>query len=89
MIVLFVAAGMAALIGAVLGVRWWTWRPVVKQRVMVKLVDGPSISGVCMSRRGPLLVLEDATLHADGQQLTADGQTILDRDRVMWIQVIS
>ena len=40
--------------------RWWTWKPVIKQRVLVQTDFDVTFSGVILSRRGQLLVLEGA-----------------------------
>jgi hypothetical protein len=73
----------------VLALRWWTWQPLMKRRIVVQLVDGTTAAGICMSRRGPLMVLADVTLHAGGSAREIDGEIVVDRDRVLWAQVIS
>lgn len=67
---------------------WWTWRPVVRHRVLVQLHDGVAMDGVVLSRRGPLLVLGDVTARiGDGQRL--DGTVVVERRHVTWVQVLS
>lgn len=85
---LILALLIVALLAAGVGLRWWTWRPVIKKRVMVQIIDGPSIGGVCVSKRGPLLVLDDVTVHTGTEQRPADGQTVIDRSHVLWMQVM-
>lgn len=94
MIVVVVAATLAACAALGAGVRWWTWRPVLAKRVMVQVDTGVTFEGVALSRRGQLLVLADVTVHtpvAGGRGATtkADGQSVIERGRIVWIQVVS
>ena len=82
------AASLAVLAGAWLAVSWWTWRPLVRRRVVVQLDDGSSFDGVAMSRRGPLLVLDDVTVRVAGSSQRIDGRVVVERTRVVFIQVI-
>lgn len=77
-----------ALVVAVLVVRWWTWRPVVKRRAVVQLDDSTSFEGVVMSRRGPLLVLSDVTARVPGGSQRIDGTVVIERPRVVFVQVV-
>ena len=80
---------IAAAGGAVVGARRWVWRPLVAQRVVVQLDTDHAISGLLVERRGPLLVLADATVHApDGKSARGDGRSVVERSRVLWVQVI-
>lgn len=81
LLVLLALAGLGAL-------RWWTWRPVVKQRVLAQLDDGSSFEGVVMSRRGPLLVLVDAVVRIPGGEQRIDGTVVIERPRVVFLQVM-
>jgi len=64
-------------------------RLALRRRVLVNLVGGKAISGVLWARRGPLLVLKDATLHEPGvQPVPVDGEVIVDRVRVDFVQVL-
>ncbi len=85
--ILVAVSAMLAVSAAVAGVRWWTWRPVVKRRVLVATDSEVTFEGVAMSRRGPLLVLGDVTITVAGQSNRADGVVIVERSRVMWMQV--
>ncbi|MBP6729340.1 MAG: hypothetical protein KA129_06935 [Microthrixaceae bacterium] len=68
--------------------RWWTWKPVIKQRVLVQTDFDVTFSGVILSRRGQLLVLGDVTVGvAGGDSRRADGVVIVERARVTWMQV--
>jgi len=86
-----VAAVLAVIVisgAVVLGCRW-VWRPVVARRVIVQLDSGHAVSGVLVERRGPLLVVADAHVHTPGEQpVRADGRSVVERSRVLWVQVI-
>ena len=85
---LLTACLAVALVGVVFAVRWWTWRPVVKRRVVVQLDDGTSFEGVAMSRRGSLLVLADVTARIPGGAQRVDGTVVIERPRVVFVQVV-
>lgn len=64
---------------------WSRW-PVL-DRVLVNLIDGSAVDGLLIDRRGPLLVLSDATLLTTGHEPTSmDGQVFIERDKVLFIQ---
>jgi hypothetical protein len=86
LVVLILLLGSAA---AVVVARRWVWKPLVAQRVVVQLDTDHAVSGVLIERRGPLLILADAHVHGpDGQNVKADGRTVIERSRVLWVQVI-
>lgn len=59
----------------------------IYDRVLVSLIDGSAIDGLLVDRRGPLLVLSDATLlTADTEPSAMDGQVYVERDRVLFLQ---
>lgn len=65
---------------------WRRW-PICK-RVLVNLDDGRAFNGILFSRRGPLLTLRDAQLIEPGSEpLAVDGEVIVERSRVSFIQV--
>jgi len=67
-------------------VGWRRW-PICK-RVLVNLDDGRAFNGILFSRRGPLLTLRDAQLIEPGSEpLAVDGEVIVERSRVSFIQV--
>lgn len=74
--------------GAVVAVRSWTWRPVLRRRVLVQTDAEVTFEGVVMQRRGPLLVLADVTVRTT-DQARADGLVVIERSRVLWIQVMT
>ena len=82
------AASLASILVVWFVVGWWTWRPLVRRRVVVQLDDGSSFEGVAMSRRGPLLVLDDVTVRVGGGSQRIDGRVVVERTRVVFVQVI-
>jgi len=64
----------------------WTHWPVY-DRVLVNLIDGSAFDGLLIEKRGPLLVLTDATLLTNDHEPTPmDGRVYIERDRVLFIQ---
>lgn len=56
-------------------------------RVLVNLIDGSAIDGVLVARRGPLLVLSDATLlTASAEPSRMDGEIYIERAQVLFLQ---
>jgi hypothetical protein len=56
-------------------------------RVLVNLVDGSAIDGVLIDKRGPLLVIGDATLLTEaGEPAPMQGQIFVERAQVLFIQ---
>jgi hypothetical protein len=65
---------------------WWR-RTALRKRVVVNLPD-KAFAGVLWAKRGPLLVLRDATLMQHGAADTPlDGEIVVERVRVEFIQV--
>jgi hypothetical protein len=60
---------------------------VLHRRVIVNLTDGSAMDGVIWDERGELIVLRDAQLHVDGGSTPLDGEVIVDRARVAFVQV--
>lgn len=82
---LLVAAG-AWLVGE----RLWARRLLVRRRVVVNLVGDRAVTGVLWVRRGGFLVLRDAKLLEPGAQPVAmDGDVLIERDRVEFVQAAS
>jgi hypothetical protein len=61
----------------------------IHRRVMVNLTTGSAIDGVLWSDRGPLIVLRDANLHSEGGSAPLDGEVIIERDRIDFVQVVA
>lgn len=54
---------------------------------MVSLHDGSAIDGLLITKRGPLLVVAEATLLTpDGEPARMDGHVYLERQAVRFIQ---
>jgi hypothetical protein len=63
--------------------------PRLRRRCIVNLREGDSIEGVLWTRRGRWLVLKDARLiHGDDRPVPADGEVLIDRDQVNFLQVL-
>ncbi len=59
----------------------------IYERVLANLTDGSAINGVLIDRRGPLLILGDATLLTDTHEPTPlDGEVYIERDKVLFLQ---
>lgn len=81
--VLVIAAGVAVHVFDVL----WARRLVVRRRVLVNLRSGRAITGTLWVRRGRTLVLKSAELLEPGAApVSMDGDVILDRDQVEFVQ---
>lgn len=62
-------------------------RVIQRRRVIVNLVDGSAIDGIFYQQDGPLLVIKNAALLEPGADpAPLDGDTIVERDRVLFIQ---
>lgn len=64
-------------------------RLAVNRRVMVNLTTGDAIDGVLWNERGPLIVLRDARLNTEGGSAPLDGEVVIERDRIAFVQVVS
>ncbi|MZF56936.1 hypothetical protein GTX53_24410 [Streptomyces sp. SID5594] len=69
---------------------WFPWRrTAVRRRVVVNLAD-KAFSAVLWAKRGPLLVLRDVELLEAGRQpQPVDGEVVVERARVEFIQVLA
>lgn len=67
----------------------FAWRrTAVRRRVIVNLAD-KAFNGVLWAKRGPLLVLRDVQLLEAGRQpQTVDGEIVIERTRVEFMQVL-
>jgi small nuclear ribonucleoprotein (snRNP)-like protein len=70
-------------------VAWSYGKLAMNRRVMVNLTSGSAIDGVLWGDRGPLIVLRDANLHSEGGSAPLDGEVIIERDRIAFVQVVS
>lgn len=66
----------------------WQRRLMVRRRVLVQLRSGRAVNGVLWQRRGRSLVLKSAELFEPGSDPTPmDGDVVLDREQVEFVQV--
>ncbi|MEU1506439.1 hypothetical protein [Kitasatospora sp. NPDC005748] len=66
---------------------WWR-RTALRRRVVVNLAD-KAFTGVLWAKRGPLLVLRDAALLEAGRDpQRVDGDVVIERTRVEFMQVL-
>jgi hypothetical protein len=56
---------------------------------MVNLTTGDAIDGVLWDDRGPLIVLRDANLNTEGGHAPLDGDVIVERERIAFVQVVA
>lgn len=61
----------------------------MSRRVVVNLTTGAAIEGVLWDERGPVIVLRDARLHNEGGTAPLDGEVIVERARIDFVQVVS
>jgi hypothetical protein len=86
-----IAVALLALVGVV---AWhvvdtmWSRRLMVRREVLVQLRSGSAVKGALWARKGRTLVLKSATLLEPGAEaVSMDGDVVLDRDVVDWVQV--
>lgn len=63
-------------------------RLVLHRRVLVNLVTAKAIEGVLIRQTGPLILLKDAVLHEAGEQTQMDGEVVVERERIDFIQAL-
>lgn len=67
----------------------FAFRFLLRRRVVVNLDDGTAMSGIAYRVSGPLLVLKNAELLERGAESTPlDGDTVIERARVLFIQAL-
>ena len=63
-------------------------RLAVRKHVLVSLRSDRAVTGVLWARRGRFLVLKSAEMHEPGANpVPLDGDLVLDRDQVEYVQV--
>lgn len=68
---------------------WLGWRRLLKHRVLVTTKTDRTFSGVLIARRGVLLILKDASiLQANTQATPIEGEVVIERSNVDFIQVV-
>jgi small nuclear ribonucleoprotein (snRNP)-like protein len=63
-------------------------RTAIRRRVIVNLKTDKAVSGVLWAKRGALLVLKDAQLHESGRATAVDGELVIERSNVDFVQVL-
>jgi hypothetical protein len=64
-------------------------RVVLHRRVVVNKLDGTALDGVLWDETGPLLVLKGARLlEAGGEPVDIDGEVIVERSAINFVQVL-
>jgi hypothetical protein len=72
------------------GLFWWR-PPCVLRSVIVNFTDDPStaIKGVLWASRGPYLTFKTASiLKPNAEPATVDGDVVIHRDRISFLQVL-
>lgn len=65
-------------------------RLVISRAVVVNLISGRAISGALVDQQGPLLVIKNATvLEPNAEPLKVDGDVVVERSQVDFIQALS
>jgi len=64
-------------------------RSLVRRRVIVNLDSGTTFSGIAWAQRGPLLVLRNVETSNAGRSVPVDGEVIVERRRIDYIQVLT
>ena len=77
-----------ALAGVFVGLVIYSRRLAVRRRVVVALANGIAVDGVLWTRTLRHVVIRDATVHSEGQNVTADGEVIIDRNQIVYIQAL-
>lgn len=80
--------GVAVAFVAVATYRYIERPPCVTSRVVVRFRDPqtPGVTGVLWTTRGKWLVLRDSQSDVDGRIQRVDGEVLIPRDRVLYIQ---
>lgn len=87
MLVLAVVLSCAAVLVAAAGLTFVPWLRLRRKSVVVVLDDERTISGVLWRRSGPLLFIRSASIATDKGPVPADGVVVVERSRVLWLQV--
>ena len=64
----------------------------LRKRVIVSTHAGYGVEGVLYSRSGRTIVLRDSRVTTNGEDrppVPVDGELLLDRDQIVWIQVVN
>lgn len=64
-------------------------RFLTKRSVMVNTKSGRSFRGVLWQRKGPYVVLKDAVLHDPAGLMPVDGEVVVHRENIDFIQILA
>jgi hypothetical protein len=64
------------------------WKPYIRRSVVVNLKDNTAFRGILWDQRGPLLILRRATMHEHGQATPVDGEVVLERSAIQFLQIL-
>lgn len=66
----------------------FAWRrTALRRRVVLNMTTGQAFRGVLWAKRGPLVVLRAVTLLEHGNEIVFDGELVVERDKVAFLQV--
>lgn len=65
-----------------------SYRYLANRRAVVNLHSGRAISGVVTKWRGPFYILRDATVLEGDQQMPADGEVLIEKHNVDYVQAL-
>lgn len=67
------------------------WRWLERRHAVVVLHSQMTFDGVLVARRGPLLCMRNATVYTGekSQGVEVDGEVVIERSQVAWMQVTS
>lgn len=85
-----VATGLVAvalILAGVVAYHRFAWRAVVRREVLV-VAGEAAVRGILYARRGPLLILRNASTSMQGRDIPMDGEVVIERRTVTWIQVL-
>lgn len=87
--VLVILAAVLVAAAVFVGARALPWVLTVRRRrVVVALDSDQAIEGVLFRRVGPLLELRDVSLRQPGGLVKVDGAVVIERARVVFVQVL-
>lgn len=92
LIISIAVAAIAVAVAAVAVSQRVAWRALERRHAVVVLQDtGTTFDGVLWQRRGPLLVMRNVTVFTGqrDQGTPADGEVVIERRQVAWMQVTS
>lgn len=89
MVVLVMAIVALAGIATLFGIIYFDRRTIIRRRVVVQLNDGDTaLVGFLWARRLRHVHLKDVLVRGDGGDANVDGDVIVDRDQVLFVQLL-